>query len=111
MRYREARFPADTPLRVLVGDETLGANLVNVSTTGARLGQMQGVPRHARLTLAYLHHRYPAQVVWTEGGKAGIRFLVPLSKSDLTILRREAGRAMGGAGVPPRQGHGFRELR
>lgn len=110
MQYRDYRFPADTSLQALLSNETKNVQLVNISFSGARLSLLQGVSRNALLTLTYLYHRFSVEVMWTEGPYTGVRFLVPLSKSDLNMLRSERGRTSGNFGSTGRQVQRFHEL-
>ncbi len=109
MRYREPRYPADKDLCVILGDEVRPAQLVNVSITGARLGQLGSVARNTLLTVSYLQYRFSAQVMWTDSEFTGVRFLVPLSTSELNALRREGSRASSGWGSAGIISHVFRE--
>jgi hypothetical protein len=92
MQYRDPRFPSDKQLTVIIRDQVCPAQLINISSTGARLGQIEPLPRNTLLTVSYLLHRFSAQVMWTDGEFTGVRFLVPLSRSELNVLRRDGKR-------------------
>lgn len=107
MQYRDPRFPADKQLHVIIRDQAHPAQLINISSTGARLGQIGTLPRNTLLTLCHLHYRFSAQVMWTDGEFTGVRFLVPLSRSELNALRREGPRELGRRTAPSHLGHVF----
>lgn len=107
MRYRILRYPTDIEVRVERGDELCRARLVNISSTGAKLTQLPLLPAGARVSLCYLHLRFPTEVVWSKERLTGLRFLTPLAEGDLNLLRGAGGHRPGAWGVS----HGsFREL-
>ena len=95
MRFREQRFPSVTELRVMYGDEVRRVQLVNISATGARLEQVWHLPEDALVTLCHLHVRIPARVVWSNERQTGIRFVMPLTTTDMNALRGAIGRSPG----------------
>lgn len=97
MRYRNQRLPSATDLRVEYGDELCRAQLVNISTSGARLTQLGNLPPDLLVWLCYLNARYPARVVWSSDWQTGVRFVVPLSNAEVSALRG-AGRLAAGWG-------------
>ena len=107
MRYRDTRLPSGQDLKVEYGRQVLRVELVNVSTTGARLKQLGHLPQGTLVTLCHLHWRFPARVVWSEDALTGVRFVQLLSATDMTALRG----AIGHVGVWGSSAHhGFREL-
>ena len=107
MRYRDTRLPSGTELRIEHDDQVSRVELVNISSTGARLKQLGNLPEGALVTLCHLHLRFPARVMWSDEAQTGVRFARALSTSDMTALRVATGR--GGAWGSSAH-HGFREL-
>lgn len=95
MRYRPQRFPADIEVRVERNDEVQRAQLINVSSTGAKLTGLPPLPPETRVTICHLHLRFPAQVLWSKERLTGVRFVTPLSSGDLNLLRGVDGRRTG----------------
>ena len=108
MRYRDQRSPAEAELSVIVGDDLQRCQLVNISPSGARLAYLDRLPCDTLVTLSYLHMRIPARVAWSNHELTGVRFLMPLSTTDMNALRRAGGRDRSGWGSS--QGLAFREL-
>lgn len=108
MRYREMRMPCDTEVTALLGEEPRRVRFVNISATGARIEGLGRAPREALVTLVHLNTRIAARVVWANERQAGLRFVMPLSSSDLNALRGVTG-VRPGAWVPVGQPR-FREL-
>ena len=99
MRYRDQRFPSDILLRVEHGDQVHRAQVANVSTTGARLRHLDPLAPETRVTLCFLHLRFPAQVAWAKDQEIGVQFVIALSAPDLTMFRgASGGRAAGWGG-------------
>ncbi len=99
MRYREMRLPCDTEVTALLGEAARRVRFANLSRTGARLLGLGRVPRGALVTLVHLNTRISARVIWTDDRQAGLRFVTPLSDSDLNALRGVT-RPRPGAWVP-----------
>ncbi len=108
MGFRHQRFPADTVLRVAYEHKAMEAELVNISTTGARFEGPDYLPPGALVHLCYLHTRIPARVVWSNDAQTGVRFVMPLSSNDLNALRGAGGRLAGSWGS--HRYHFYREL-
>ncbi|MGR3500636.1 MAG: PilZ domain-containing protein [Limimaricola soesokkakensis] len=109
MRYREPRFATDRELRVVYGKEIQRARLINVSATGARLGQLSQMEPDRLVLICLLHLKIPAKVVWSNEKQTGVHFLEPLSVADLQTMG-----ATIADGASPRGkwgNHGFHELR
>lgn len=99
MRYRDQCFPSDTMLRVEYADQIHRAQLVNVSTTGARLRDLDLPAVGSRVTLCFPHLRFPARVVWSSSREVGVRFVLALLSPDLNMLcGTGGGRAAGWGG-------------
>ena len=107
MRYRDTRLPSGKELRIERADQVSRVEIVNVSTTGAQLKLAAPLPQEALVVLCPMHLRYPARVVWSDGVKTGVRFVQPLTASDVTALRGAIGGASAGGSSSY---HGFREL-
>ena len=107
MRYRDTRLPSGIELTVEYGQQVARASLVNVGTTGARLRQLEPLPLGVLVTLCHLHGRFPARVVWSHGVLTGVRFVQPLSATDMIALRGAIG-SVGAWGSSSH--HQFREL-
>ena len=108
MRYRDLRLPSDAPVEVEDGTRVHRTELIDVSVSGARLARLDGMTRDRPLTLRYLGVRILARVIWSNERQTGVRFVAPLTASEMTALRREASRRPGDAASPGL--HGFREL-
>lgn len=87
MRDREERYISDAEIRAFIDDEVFRVQLGNVSSTGAMLGPVRPMRKGDLLTLAHLHLRVLARVVWHNGRQAGLQFERPLSPEDLGLLR------------------------
>jgi hypothetical protein len=64
------------------------AYVVDVSRTGARLSEIQGLMRGDRVQVQVLTHRIDAMVVWARGGQMGIIFRPALDDHLVDILRK-----------------------
>lgn len=107
MRFRDMRMPCDTLVAVLLGGEQRTARFVNISATGAKLEGAGRLPREAPVTVAHLHHRVAARVVWSNERFLGLRFVLPLSPVELGALRGVVrGVPVQGQAIAPR----FREM-
>ena len=107
MRYRDTRLPSGTELRIEHDDQVSRVELVNISSTGARLKQLGNLPEGALVTLCHLHLRFPARVMWSTEAQTGVRFARPLSTSDVNALR---GAISGVSARGSPSSHAFREL-
>lgn len=107
MRYRDQRYPSDIGLRLVCGDALHSVQLVNISTTGARLKCSSRLPKDALVTLQYLNERISARVTWSNEHETGVRFVTLLSQSNVTAIRGASGGPSRGWGIPAQ---GFREL-
>ena len=90
MQHRDERLPADVAIRVFHGDRSYRATVANVSTGGARLSGVGGLPAEAQVTLLYLHLCVRARVAWSEEDDTGVRFLAPLDPAELQVLQDAA---------------------
>ena len=43
------------------------------------------------MTLYHLHLRFPARMVWSDGGLTGVRFAQSLPATDMSMLRGPVG--------------------
>ena len=108
MRYRDHRYAADTSVRIAYEDEVENLELLDISSTGARIQHLEPLPLGALVTVCYLHLRVPARVVRSSDTETGVRFVTSLSADDLKAIRGSKGGHFGNWG---RSGqHGFREL-
>lgn len=87
MRDREPRLASDTRIDVLVGAAVRRSSLVNLSSGGALLGDVRGLPADLLVTICHQDLRVRARVIWCRNGSAGVRFLTPLSREELQGLR------------------------
>lgn len=90
MRYRSYRFPCEHPVVVGYHGERLPAQIVNISNEGARLSGLGGLAtgEWLRLELGSGTPVMEAEVRWTRGTLAGLRFRVPLAPRQLALVRR-----------------------
>ncbi|GAB4262291.1 MAG: hypothetical protein Kow0013_07720 [Pararhodobacter sp.] len=90
MKYREHRYPCDRPVTVRSGELSRPALVVNVSTHGARLARIDGLRAGERVALHLQGAPHPlaADVRWTRGSLAGVRFAAPLDARTIANLRR-----------------------
>jgi hypothetical protein len=91
MSYRQMRLPCDTAVTALLGENARRVRFVNISPTGARIEGLGLVPREASVTLTHLNTRIAARVVWANERQAGLRFVTPLSNTDMSALRGVGG--------------------
>jgi len=111
MKFREPRAPCHQPVTVLLNDRRLPGIVVNISPSGARLAQVSGLVSGDRLRLA------PgpgcplceAEVRWTNGPHAGLRFARPLDARSLAVVRKTG--LGGGRARAPGWNLSLRELR
>ena len=95
MRRRAERYPADTGVRLAYDYGVHAAELVNISATGVRIHHPELLPAGTLVTMCHLHLRVPARVVRSNGEETALRFLTPLSASDLNAIRGIEGRNLG----------------
>ena len=91
MHHRNPRFAANLNLVVEHGAEIHQAQLVSISSNGARISQEGGLPPDAQVMLRYLHLRIPARTVWSVGRMTGLEFPTHLSNANLFTLRKGGG--------------------
>ncbi|WP_333714767.1 PilZ domain-containing protein [Yoonia sp.] len=94
MQYRPYRYQTDTTVSVRYQTQSITAQVLDVSRTGARLGDIQGLMRGDRVQVQVLTHFVDAVVVWARGGQMGIIFRPALDDHLVDILRKRCdGRA------------------
>lgn len=98
-RDQEQRLRADAAVRIFHRDEGYRVDLLEASSTGARLSRLKPLPADSRVTIRYLHLSVRARVEWSDGTLASLRFQAPLASEDLRILLEAAGRRLGVAGA------------
>jgi hypothetical protein len=108
MRYRDHRYAADTRVRLACDYDVHDAELVNISATGLRIQHPELLPAGTLVTICYLHVRAPARVIRSNGEETALRFVLPLSASDLNAIRGSKGSHSGNWGAVTYQG--LREL-
>ena len=95
MRHRAERYSADTGVRLAYDYDVDDADLVNISATGARIQHSELLPAGTLVTICYLQVRVPARVVRSNGEETALRFMTPLSASDLNTIRGSRSRNLG----------------
>ncbi|MCB1397493.1 MAG: PilZ domain-containing protein [Rhodobacter sp.] len=111
MKFREPRAPCNQPVTVFLGDRRLPGTVVNISPSGARLAQVPGLLPGDRLRLdpGPGCPLCEAEVRWTSGPHAGLRFAKPLDARSIAVVRKA------GSGCGPQRAAGWnlslRELR
>ncbi len=108
MRYRDQRFPSDKDVWLDHDGSSERAQLMDVSSSGARLLLLEQVPAGTLVTLRHLHLRVQARIIRSDDQHTAVRFVVPLSTTDRDVLRGAKGGRMAGWGTSSY--HGFREL-
>ena len=108
MRHRAERYPADTGVRLAYDYDVHDAELVNISATGVRIRHSELLPAGTLVMICHLHLRVPARVVRSNGEETALRFVTPLSVSDLNAIREPKGRDLGHWGATSYQV--FRQL-
>lgn len=90
MKFREHRAPCDQPVTVLHRNERLSAVVVNVSRHGARLARVAGLASGdpVRIDLGSGCPIHEAEVRWTRGTYAGLRFARPLDARTMAVVRK-----------------------
>ena len=98
-RRRAARYPLEGAGGLASGAEARAVTLHDLSLTGALVDGKALPPAGATVTLTADSLEARAIVVWSDGGKAGLRFERPLSVEQLfTIVHRAHFHP--GAGIP-----------
>ena len=95
MQHRAERYSADTGVRLAYDYDVYDADLVNISATGVRIRFSELLPAGTLVTICHLHVRVPARVVRSNGEETALRFVAPLSASDLIAIRGSKGRTLG----------------
>lgn len=92
MRYRSYRFPCEHPVIVCHAGERLPAQIINISVEGARISGIDDLPTGGviRVELGACCPARRAEVRWTRGPLAGVRFAEPLDPRTLGVIRRSA---------------------
>ena len=106
MPHRAERYLADTGVRLAYDYDVHDAEFVNVSATGVRIRHSELLPAGTLVTICHLHIRAPARVVRSNGEETALRFLTPLSASDVNVIRGSKGRNLGHWVRPATEGSG-----
>ncbi len=106
MRYRPTRHPTDYPTRVRSDRHAIEAQIIDVSSTGCRLGNVIGLHTGQQVTLQIMCSTVNGTVRWVGGKRAGISFTVPLNSRQIAIARHVKGNGHRSYGTTV----GFREL-
>ncbi len=91
VHYRPLRLPTDSCVSLESGSHISRAELIDVSSTGARLSGLAPLPADAQVTLHKLDRRFPAEVVRSDEHHVALRFARPLSDTDVNLLRGVGG--------------------
>lgn len=78
-----ARQKLFAPTTLHVGEASQRAHLLDISAGGARLHAAAPPPLRALVLLDCAGKRRAARVMWRDGAKIGLRFVVPLSAADV----------------------------
>jgi hypothetical protein len=97
MRYRQPRFAADIEVRVEHAGRQVRARLVNISPSGARLGDLGVLPTGELVVLSHLTARVSARVVWSNERQTGVAFGRPLAQAEVNSIRGVGGSNPAGA--------------
>lgn len=102
-RDEEQRLRPDVAVRVFHRDRGYRAQLLDVGSAGARLGQGLRLPPDARVTLRYLHLSIRARVERSDDVLTTLQFRAPLTPDEVHLLRGAAGGRLesADAGLPP----------
>lgn len=97
MQFRAYRFPCEHPVVVGHQGERLPAQIINISAEGARLSGLAGLVPGTTLRVELGPGPPPmeAEVRWTRGTLAGLRFRQELPPRILALIRRSVGSAPG----------------
>ena len=91
MSYRPLRHPTDSYVSVEYLGAVSRAELINVSSTGARLSGLDPLPADAQVIVRRLDWHFPAIVVRSDEQYVALRFAHPLSDTDINLLRGVGG--------------------
>ena len=91
MHYRPLRLPTDSCVSLEYHGKVSRAELINVSSTGARLSGIGRLPADAPVTLHKLDRRFPAIVVRSDEQYVALRFASSLSDTDVNLLKGVGG--------------------
>lgn len=112
MKWRAIRWIVDFHTWVFDGQGEKELCVSSVSTSGAKLSGIHNLNRGQEISISCLTAKIPASVVWTAGEECGIQFERPISKKELSIIRKPggSGTSVGVFRKPHSNAHGFREL-
>jgi hypothetical protein len=82
-RRRSERFPVALPASVCLGAAKHTAKLINIVSGGAMLETRVELDVSAALVVSCGTINARATVVWTEGDRAGVKFVHPLSEAEV----------------------------
>ena len=85
-RRKEPRHAANLPAMCMTVSQTSPADLVDVSSWGARLRCSSPPHLGEELSLSFAQIRAFGTVAWVEGSDFGVHFDAPLSATDLRSL-------------------------
>ena len=88
LQYRPHRYQTDTAVVVRYQTQSITAYVVDVSRTGARLGDLQGLWPSDRVQVEVLSYRIDAVVVWARSGQVGVNFHPALEDHLVDVLRK-----------------------
>jgi methyl-accepting chemotaxis protein len=89
-RRRAERHDATCNISVTSGNQTRYLNMLDISTTGARVTPNPGLVEGAAVTVDIGDGPVKAAVIWTSNTEAGLRFERPLAKVPLLAERQAA---------------------
>ncbi|HHS94233.1 MAG TPA: PilZ domain-containing protein [Rhodobacterales bacterium] len=112
MRFRATRWACNMPARAQRGGRQDGVEIVNISTTGARLNALATARPGERLALRIRDTEMIGVVAWANGRGVGVRFQRELSQTEVFAIRQAVSGPRRANG--PQRGawgmHGFHEL-
>ena len=88
MRYRDLRWPCDHAVTLIMGEVGVTGRIVNISGLGARVALDQPVGRGDRVMLNLTGLPLWAEVRWTRGKLAGLRFDRELTARETATVRK-----------------------
>lgn len=97
MRYRSYRFACEHPVVVARHGERLPAQVINISTDGARISGLAGLApgEILRIELGQGFLAREAEVRWARGTLAGLRLRQELDPREIALIRRSVATAPG----------------